>query len=303
MIVEHTNINPNKAAHIGHLRNAVLGDVLVATLRALGHPVEVQNYIDDTGVQVADVVVGCVDLRGLTRRAGGGHPRALRLLVLGPLQRGRPLVRGGSRPARRCGARPCTSSSAARARARRWAGWWRRRVLVRHLATMRRLGIGYDLLTHEGDILALDFFHLAFERLKAVGVVRLESEGKNAGCWVMPLAHAEEFAGLEEPDKVIVRSDGTVTYVGKDIAYQLWKFGLLGKDFQYRRWEEEAGVGDHRPRRRRPTTRRSAAPTASSTSSTSARATCRRSSAPASRRWATPSRRSARCTSPTRWWR
>jgi arginyl-tRNA synthetase len=254
VIVEHTNINPNKAAHIGHLRNAVLGDVLVATLRALGHPVEVQNYVDDTGVQVADVVVGCVDLRGLTVEhvAAVAEPfdywcwdlysevgrwyeqdparQALRRETLHELERGEgPRAEMGRLVARR--------------------------VLVRHLATMRRLGIGYDLLTHEADILALDFFHVAFERLKAAGVVRLETEGKNAGCWMMPLAHAEEFAGLEEPDKVIVRSDGTVTYVGKDIAYQLWKFGLLGKDFQYRRWEEErvwetcaeGGVAEHPP--------------------------------------------------------
>ncbi len=114
-----------------------------------------------------------------------------------------------------------------------------RRIVHRHLATMRRLGIGYDLLTRESDILGLNFFSSAFERLKESGAVRLETEGKNAGCWMMPLAQAEEFAGLEDPDKVIIRSDGTVTYVGKDIAYQLWKFGLLGLDFGYRYWQEE----------------------------------------------------------------
>src|SRR5690606_7291026 len=97
---------------------------------------------------------------------------------------------------------------------------------------------GYDLLTHESDILGLDFFHVAFERLKETGAVRLETEGKNAGCWVMPLEGTAEFAGLEDPDKVIVRSDGTVTYVGKDIAYQRWKFGLLGRDFGDRPYED-----------------------------------------------------------------
>jgi arginyl-tRNA synthetase len=114
-----------------------------------------------------------------------------------------------------------------------------RRVVHRHLATMRRLGISYDLLTRESDILALHFFDKAFERLKQSGAVKLEGEGKNKGCWVMPLAQSEEFAGMEDPDKVIVRSDGTVTYVGKDIAYQMWKFGLLGQDFGYRFWQEE----------------------------------------------------------------
>jgi len=117
---------------------------------------------------------------------------------------------------------------------------------------MARLGIGYDLLTHESSILELDFFSQAFELLKERGAIRLEEEGKNVGCWVMPLSESEEFAGLEDPDKVIVRSDGTVTYVGKDIAYQLWKFGLLGRDFGYRLWEQEdlwqsvvKGVDEH----------------------------------------------------------
>ncbi len=252
VIVEHTNINPNKAAHIGHLRNAVLGDVLVATLRALGHPVEVQNYIDDTGVQVADVVVGCVDLRGLTLDQVTAIPEPFDYWCWDLYSEvGRWYEQDPSRQSlRRETLHELERGEGPRAEMGRLVA---RRVLVRHLATMRRLGIGYDVLTHEADILALDFFHVAFERLKEAGVVRLETEGKNNGCWMMPLAHAEEFSGLEEPDKVIVRSDGTVTYVGKDIAYQLWKFGLLGKDFQYRRWEEERvwetcandGVAEH----------------------------------------------------------
>jgi arginyl-tRNA synthetase len=117
---------------------------------------------------------------------------------------------------------------------------------------MRRIGVGYDLLTRESDILALHFFDRAFARLQEAGAVHREETGKNAGCWVMPLAASEEFAGLEDPDKVIVRSDGTVTYVGKDIAYQLWKLGLLGRDFGYHYWTEEGvwettadGVADH----------------------------------------------------------
>jgi len=209
VIVEHTNINPNKAAHIGHLRNAVLGDVLVATLRALGHPVEVQNYIDDTGVQVADVVVGCLDLRGLTLEQVAAVPEPFDYWCWDLYSEvGRWYEEDPARQKlRRETLHQLESGEGPRAEIGRLVA---RRVLVRHLATMRRLGIGYDLLTHEADILALDFFHVAFERLKAVGVVRLEREGKNAGCWMMPLAHAEEFAGLEEPDKVIVRSDGTV---------------------------------------------------------------------------------------------
>jgi arginyl-tRNA synthetase len=236
VIVEHTNINPNKAAHIGHLRNAVLGDVLVSTLRALGHPVETQNYIDDTGVQVADVVVGFLDLRGMTLEQVAALPEPFDHFCWDLYSEVGRWYEGDAerQKLRRDTLHQLESGHGPRAEMGRLVG---RRVLARHLATMGRLGIGYDLLTHESDILALDFFQQAFERLKASGAVQLQEEGKNKGCWVMPLAHAEEFSGLEEPDKVIVRSDGTVTYVGKDIAYQLWKFGLLGRDFQYRRWE------------------------------------------------------------------
>jgi len=237
-IVEHTNINPNKAAHIGHLRNAVLGDVLVRGLRALGREVEVQNYIDDTGVQVADVVVGFVDLE---------HRTAAEVAALGEpfdyfcwdlySRVGRWYEEEPSRQAlRRETLHQLENGVGERAEMGRLVA---RRIVTRHLGTMRRLGVGYDLLTHESDILALDFFHEAFAKLRDSGAIQLEAEGKNAGCWVMPLSATPEFAGLEDPDKVIVRSDGTVTYVGKDIAYQLWKFGLLGRDFGYRWWKEQ----------------------------------------------------------------
>jgi arginyl-tRNA synthetase len=250
-IVEHTNINPNKAAHIGHLRNAVLGDTLVRCLRALGRPVEVQNYIDDTGVQVADVVVGFVDIEHQPAAEVAALPEPFDFYCWDLYSRvGRWYEEDPARQAlRRETLHALEKGEGERAEIGRLVA---RRIVVRHLKTMARLGIGYDLLTHESDILALDFFRDAFEKLQAAGTVQLESEGKNAGCWVMPLKETPEFAGLEDPDKVIVRSDGTVTYVGKDIAYQLWKFGLLGRDFGYRWWKEQGlwtttvdGAGDH----------------------------------------------------------
>jgi arginyl-tRNA synthetase len=238
VIVEHTNINPNKAAHIGHLRNAVLGDILVRSLRALGHRVEIQNYIDDTGVQLADVVVGFADLRRMSAPQVAALPEPFDFYCWDLYAEvGRWYAADEARQeARRATLHELERGEGERAELGRLIA---RRVVRRHLGTMRRLGIGYDLLTHESHILGLQFFAAAFERLKASGAVRLESEGKNQGCWVMPLSESEEFAGLEDPDKVIVRSDGTVTYVGKDIAYQLWKFGLLGRDFAYRYWMEE----------------------------------------------------------------
>ncbi len=252
VVIEHTNINPNKAAHIGHLRNAVLGDVLGRALKSLGLPVEIQNYIDDTGVQLADVVVGFVDLRGMSAAEVAAVPEPFDYYcwdlysAVGRWYEGD----AGRQRHRRETLHELEIGKGERADMGRLVA---RRVVARHLATMRRIGVSYDLLTHESDILGLNFFEIAFGRLKESGAVHLEKEGKNAGCWVMPLAQAEEFAGLEDPDKVIVRSDGTVTYVGKDIAYQLWKLGLLGRDFGYRFWQEEGvwetttrdGVEDH----------------------------------------------------------
>jgi arginyl-tRNA synthetase len=272
VIVEHTSINPNKAAHIGHLRNACLGDGFVRLLRDRGFEVGIQNYIDDTGVQVADVVVGFVHLEKMSlpeveridgrfdyycwdlyARVGDFYAadpdrKALQAEVLHAIEEG-------------------TSDTA------RLGEYVATRIVGCHLATMARLGIRYDLLAHESDILRLHFWNRAFELLKAKGAIRHETDGKNAGCWVLPMQRtfAEKPEGpassstsrnslprgpevvdapargrqpsvpkghriKNEDDKIIVRSNGTVTYTGKDIAYQLWKLGLLDRDFRYRRY-------------------------------------------------------------------
>ena len=229
VIVEHTNINPNKAAHIGHLRNAALGDTFVRMLRSRGQKVEVQNYIDNTGVQVADVVAGfhflqnksvadvraliadpavrfdyyCWDLYARTSSNYKEHPETLEW-------------RAATLHAVEAGAGELAELAHLVADA----------IVEKHLATMLRLDVEYDVLPRESEILHLKFWASAFELLKERKAIYLETEGKNAHCWVMP--------GLSEEGKVIVRSNGTVTYVGKDIAYQLWKFGLLGQDFYYR---------------------------------------------------------------------
>ena len=254
-LVEHTSINPNKAAHVGHLRNAILGDTFVLMLRAAGQQVDVQNYIDNTGVQVADVVVG------LTHFEGYNLARVQQLLV--------DLKTQGKRIDDYCWdlyARVSQWYDASdaekpeRIKIRREtlhaievggnetaeiADLVSTAVLRRHLETMLRLGIEYDFLPRESEILHLKFWDLAFAQLKAKGVLYLETEGKNQGCWVMrrvstaPAENAPEVVSGEDADgpdedaKVIVRSNGTVTYVGKDIAYHLWKFGLLGRDFGY----------------------------------------------------------------------
>ncbi len=260
ILVEHSSINPNKAAHVGHLRNAILGDTFVRLLKSAGHEVDVQNYIDNTGVQVADVVVGFLHIEKKSRteiEQLARQPRfdyycwdlyarvsqwyaqdkenlKFRSQTLHDLEQG-------------------SNEVAAIAEIIAVA------VLRRHLETMDRLDIEYDFLPRESEILKLHFWNAAFTQLKDRGVLSLETEGKNKGCWVMrrsgtakpkPVdpetaskdsaspkdAESEDDAVAEEDQKVIVRSNGTVGYVGKDIAYHLWKFGLLGRDFGYRKF-------------------------------------------------------------------
>ena len=253
IIIEHTNINPNKAAHIGHLRNAVMGDTLVRMLRRLGNTVEVQNYIDNTGVQVADVVVGFHFLEGKL-------PEQVQALVDDPAvrfdyycwdlyartsQHYKDIPESLNRRAEtlhaiEAGEGPLAETGRIVANA----------IVEKHLDTMLRLGVEYDVLPRESEILHLRFWDSAFELLKERGSIVLETEGKNKGCWIMPAALFQEPGkapkkakkkdapedqpdNADDQDKVIVRSNGTVTYVGKDIAYQLWKFGLIDKDFRY----------------------------------------------------------------------
>jgi len=239
-MVEHTSVNPNKAAHIGHVRNSVLGDTFVRILQANGERTEVQNYIDNTGVQVADVVVGFIHLENknlaeikqldadlktegksfdyycwdLYTRVGQFYKEnetenlKLRAEILHELEKGEGDVY-------------------------ELADYVATRNVECILDTMERLDIRYDLLPRESEILHLHFWQTAFEKMQELGVIRKETEGKNAGCWVMPFG---DYTGTDEhdADKILVRSNGTVTYTGKDIAYQMWKLGLLGLDFNYK---------------------------------------------------------------------
>ena len=241
-IVEHTAINPNKAAHIGHVRNSALGDTLVRVLRFRGNPVEVQNYIDDTGVQVADVVVGFqhlehIDLADAQRIAASTRfdyycwDLYARVTEWYEGDKERLKIRAATLHDIEHGVDPTAALAAFIADT----------VVRAHLKTMARLNIDYELLTWEGDILRLKFWARAFEVLKETGAVYLQNEGKHAGCWVMKIdpdvVPAEgEDEDAETREKVIVRSNGTVVYVGKDMAYQFWKSGLLGKDFLYRQF-------------------------------------------------------------------
>lgn len=236
VIVEHTNINPNKAAHIGHLRNAALGDTFVRILRGLGCTVEVQNYIDNTGVQVGDVVVGFEQLRKMpiaevealiAKDKFDYYCWDLYAEVSRWLEedKSRAQLRGAALQKIEHGDGETAHLADIVATA----------IVRAHLKTMSRIGVEYDLLPRESEILHLKFWDQCFEQLKERGAIYFEEEGKNKGCWVMRAGSSGEATESTEADdaKVIVRSNGTVTYVGKDIAYQLWKFGLLGRNFKY----------------------------------------------------------------------
>jgi arginyl-tRNA synthetase len=262
ILVEHTSINPNKAAHIGHLRNAILGDTFVRLLRYAGREVDIQNYIDNTGVQVADVVVGFTHIEKKSRadiEALARQPRFdyycwdlyARVSQWYEQDKNNQQVRRETLHA----IEEATSETSAIAELISTA------VLRRHLETMDRLDIEYDFLPRESEILHLHFWDAAFTKLKEAGVLTYENEGKNRGCWIMRRAGTARVTsdpagtetdldtlltrigtnfgqeGISEEDqKVIVRSNGTVGYVGKDIAYHMWKFGLLGRDFAYRKF-------------------------------------------------------------------
>ena len=245
LMVEHTSINPNKAAHIGHVRNSVLGDTFVRILQAAGNRVEVQNYIDNTGVQVADVVVGFMHLENMTL----GDIKSLDISlsdgqsfdyfcwdlytrvglfyrdgsVDGEANPEKLKLRGEILHAIEEGNNPTAEL----------ADYVATRNVEQILDTMERLGIRYDLLARESEILHLHFWERAFQLMKDRAVIHFAAEGRNRGCWVMPF---ESHTGTDEheSDKIIVRSNGTVTYTGKDIAYQLWKLGQLGLDFNYK---------------------------------------------------------------------
>jgi arginyl-tRNA synthetase len=244
-IVEHTSVNPNKSAHVGHLRNSVLGDSVVRLLRAAGSAVEIQNYIDNTGVQVADVVVGflhvephtldevralpepfdryCNDLYtrvGLFYRDGR---------MEGPENPDKLALRAAVQHAVESGEGPIAEMAEVVAM----------RNLEAHLRTMLRLGIVYDVLPRESEVLHSNFWAEAFEMLKKVGAVQYVETGKHAGCWVMKsdeeggeTSEDDQFAA----DKILVKSNGIITYAGKDIAYHLWKLNRIERDFAYRQF-------------------------------------------------------------------
>ena len=262
IVVEHTNINSNKAAHVGHLRNSCIGDSVVRMLRSQGYHVEAQNYIDDSGVQLADVVMGFTLLQqGALQLSGGNEQmpgesfdyycsrvyvavgkafdaaeqvkesqpakldklKELRKAVLHAIEHGSEPEAGLDYPV--------------------LAADISHQIVQAHLATMSRLNVSYDLLTWESAVLQSGLWKRTFAMLRDRGLLEKPETGKAAGCWILPFGNGEEHVEESDhtSDKILVRSDGTATYTAKDIAYQLWKFGLaddpqIGVQFDFTPW-------------------------------------------------------------------
>ena len=236
VVVEHTNINSNKAAHVGHLRNACIGDTVVRMLRSQGYDVEADNYIDDTGVQVADVVVGLTLLNeGILELPEGnaqlpGEPfdyYCSRIYVaVGKAYEDQPELLELRRDVLRAiehGDEPAAGPDYPLL-----AADLSQRIVQAHLATMARLNISYDLLTWESAILHAGLWKRIFEVLRERGLLEKPETGPLAGCWILPFGEGEVQTdeGERTSNKVLVKKDGTATYTAKDIAYQMWKFGL-----------------------------------------------------------------------------
>jgi arginyl-tRNA synthetase len=240
VIVEHTNINPNKAAHVGHLRNAAIGDTFIRVLQSAGRNVEVQNYIDNTGVQVADVIVGLKHVERKTledvRQMATDPSNKFDYYCWDVYARATPFYEAED-PKHALRGQTLREIEQGDNDTAEMAEIVAMTIVRCHLRTMKRINVSYGLLPRESDILHLKFWDYAFRQLREKDAIFFEKEGKNAGCWVMRL----ETEGQED-DKIIVRSNGTVTYVGKDIAYQLWKVGLLAQDFKYELFDAEDKV-------------------------------------------------------------
>lgn len=228
VMVEHTAVNPNKALHVGHARNVCLGDTLVRLLRHSGHEVVVANYIDDSGTQMADVLLGFTKL-GYPKTP----PEGLRfdeycgdmvyVDVTKKVQEDPELESERRRIVKELERQESEVSALNREISLR--------VLRDQLKTCFRLGASYEILNKETDIIAKGLWEAVFKKLGEAKAVYYETEGEKAGCWLIDLSKHESLS--KEGDEILVRSDGATTYVARDIAYATWKMGLLSLDFSY----------------------------------------------------------------------
>ncbi len=225
VVLEHTSVNPNKEAHVGHLRNIVLGDACARILRAVGHEVEVQNYIDDTGRQAAESLFA-------VEYFGEGYPGQPKYdHWLGALY-----VRLGDAKE---GDAETIDAGVSAVMQRLEHGELRgeiERVVRAQMRTFFALGAEYDLLVWESDIVHSGFLRRALDVLGSSPAVSRPTDGKYAGALVMDVS--DFLPGLEEAQVVLVRSDGNAMYVAKDIGNQFWKAGIF-EGLRYRAFDTQ----------------------------------------------------------------
>ena len=227
IIVEHTSVNPNKALHIGHIRNIVVGDTVSRILTKANYHVHVLNYIDDSGLQVADIIVGFKHFKFDEEPPNGkkfdhycGDDVYVKTTQKYELDSSLEEIRKNTLKELEDG----NSETAA------FGDMITRKVLAGQLETCWNLNVSYDCLNFESQIIRSGLWSKIFEKLKEMGLIEFENEGKNAKCWVIR-------GDNNEDDKVIVRSNGTATYIAKDIPYAAWKLGLLDDPFYYQKYD------------------------------------------------------------------
>jgi len=227
IIVEHTSVNPNKALHIGHIRNIVVGDTVSRILSKANYKVNVLNYIDDSGLQVADIIVGFKHFGFDEEPPNGkkfdhycGDDVYVKTTQKYELDSSLEEIRTNTLKELEDG----NSETAA------FGDLITRKVLAGQLQTCWNLNVSYDCLNFESQIIRSGLWSKIFEKLKEMGLIEFENEGKNTQCWVIRGENNED-------DKVIVRSNGTATYIAKDIPYAAWKLGLLDDPFYYQKYD------------------------------------------------------------------
>ncbi len=253
VILEHTSVNPNKAMHVGHLRNVCIGDSLYRFLKFIGYDVEVQNYIDDTGNQVAATLIGFFGIDDIERKIKDKEFLEKMKKKIEEISQKEKLDLYCwdlySSVYEKYDEKELENTIKIVMREIENKGllfefvkWFGEMIVKNHLETVEILNIHYDLLTRESDILSLGFWEESFDLMKKSKKFVYETEGTNKDCWVIKMDEIEEFSNMKNPDKIIVKSDGTVTYTGKDLAYHFWKFGILDRDFHYRIFDEKKGI-------------------------------------------------------------
>ena len=229
VIVEHTSVNPNKALHIGHLRNVTIGDAISRILSKVNHDVKILNYIDDSGLQVADLIAG-FKFGGFSETPPAGEKFAnycgdtVYVKITAKYESDKELESRRSEILKEL--EDPTSETA------KFGKMITRKILSDQLDTVWNLGVSYDCLNFESDILYSKLWEKVFERMKSENLIRLEDEGDNAGCWILPIEN--------EDDKILVRSNGAATYVAKDIPYAAWKLGVLNDPFNYAKYTTQS---------------------------------------------------------------